>query len=53
MESDEFTLASLPQKMQIGEEVAAEEFQHFIKKGVEMIQILQNFVSLTMHNSIR
>ena len=39
--NDDFLLAILLQKIQNGEEVAAEEFQIFLKKGRELISMLQ------------
>jgi len=44
-ESDDFALTTLLQKIQNGEEVAAEEFHNFIKKGKELIAILQKTCS--------
>jgi hypothetical protein len=41
IESDDFALTLLLQKIQNGEDVASEEFQHFIKRGKELIFLLQ------------
>jgi hypothetical protein len=41
IESEDFAHTSLLQKIQNGEDVASEEFQHFIIKGKELIHVLQ------------
>ena len=41
LESDDFALTIFLQKIQNGEEVASEEFHHFINKGNEIIRMLQ------------
>jgi len=41
LETDDFALTNLLQKIQNGEDVASEEFNQFLKKGKELILALQ------------